>query len=342
MSRTTVSQSSIPWGLRKIPPFPPIAARLLVLLSNEFVSMNELAEVIGSDPTFSARLLQCVNSAAFALTSPVTNVLQALSILGLDRTRQMTVTLATAIYSAGALRTAELRRCWEHTVATAILADEIAQGYGAFTESAYAAGIMHDVGRLGLLVAYPKEYESIIHDAASQCLDLLDFEREQFGVDHAEAGRLLAERWGLPQDFLIVVGRHHDPVEGAELDLLGIVHVACRLADTLGYEMTKPLVPVDMETVLAELPPRARTRLHDGPEVLRSLVESRIRMYDGVDTQSPGAQPASEAETETEEDSSLDENPVVEPPTRAGSIAIYVAVLAVLAVLALVAFFFSR
>jgi HD-like signal output (HDOD) protein len=81
--------------VRQIPQFPPIAARLLTLLSQQFVSMPSIAELIGSDPTFSARLLQCVNSALFGLSYPVTDVLQALSILGLDRTRQLTVTLAT-------------------------------------------------------------------------------------------------------------------------------------------------------------------------------------------------------------------------------------------------------
>ena len=46
----------------------------------------------------------------------------------------------------------------------------------------------------------------------------------------------------LPKEFLIVAGRHHDPCEGEELDLLRIVHVACRLADVLGYDVTRPLV----------------------------------------------------------------------------------------------------
>ena len=244
--------------------------------------MPKLAELIGSDPTFSARLLQCANSALFSLSYPVTDVLQALSILGLDRTRQLIVTLATAIYSQTTLRTAELRRCWEHTVATAILADQIAEGYGAYTDAAYAAGIMHDIGRLGLLAAYPREYERVIRDAASHCIDLLDFEREQFGVDHGQAGRLLAEHWGLPEEFVIVAGRHHDPSEGDETDLLRIVHVACRLADALGYEVTRPIVPIEVDAVLAELPLRARSRLLATAEELRSLVESRIRVYDAT------------------------------------------------------------
>jgi hypothetical protein len=121
---------------------------------------------------------------------------------------------------------------------------------------AYTAGIIHDIGRLGLLVAYPKEYERIIRLAAERCLDLLDFEAEQFGMHHAEAGRILADRWGLPEEFRVVAGRHHDPCEGEELDLLRIVHVACRLADVLGYYVTRPLLPRTFNEVLAELPSR--------------------------------------------------------------------------------------
>jgi HD-like signal output (HDOD) protein len=116
-------------------------------------------------------------------------------------------------------------------VAPAILADQIAKACGAFVDVAYTAGIIHDIGRLGLLVAYPREYETIIRDAAERYLDLLDFECEQCGVHHAEAGRILAERWDLPAELRVIAGRHHDPCEGGDLDLLRIVHVACRLAD---------------------------------------------------------------------------------------------------------------
>ena len=278
--------------LRKVPPFPPIATRLLSVLSKEFVSMPELAEIIGSDPTFSTRLLQCVNSALFGLSYPMTDVLHALSILGLDRTRQLTITLATSIYSHGALRTEELRRCWEHSVATAILANEIAQGYGAFTDAAYAAGILHDIGRLGLLTVYPQEYEQIIRDASGHCLDLLDFEREQFGIDHAEAGRMMAERWGLPSDFQLVAGRHHDPCEGGETDLLRIVHVACRMADCLGYGMISSLTENDLDAAIAELPASARSRVNVRCETLRALVDSRIRLFDH---QEPGPESSPES-----------------------------------------------
>jgi putative nucleotidyltransferase with HDIG domain len=278
------TKSPAPAVLEKVPPFPPVAAKLLSVLAHDDVEIREVAQLIGSDATFTARLLRCVNSYEFGLTSPVTNIQQAVALAGLDRTRQITLTQAAAVYARGALRTGELRRCWQHSIATAVLADEIAQACGVFTDAAFTAGIMHDIGRLGLLVAYPDRYERIIRDAAAQCLDLLDFEQQEFGVSHTEAGRYLAERWGLPEDLHMVAGRHHDPSEGNELDLLRIVHIACRLADSLGYDVTRPLVPMNANRVLRELPFVARQRFLKTPEQLCVLIEKQLLEFDADPT----------------------------------------------------------
>src|SRR6202165_3592006 len=192
----STSKSSVSMRLEKVTPFPPIAARLLTLFSDPAADLTEAAELIGSDGSLTARLLQRVNSVEFGLAYPIANVQQAITTLGLDYPRQIMMMHATAAYAVGALRTEELRRCWQHAVATAVLAEEIAQSCEAFTNVAFTAGIMHDIGRLSLLVAYPKEYERVIQGAAEQSLDILDFEREEFGVDHAEAGGALGGGWG--------------------------------------------------------------------------------------------------------------------------------------------------
>jgi HD-like signal output (HDOD) protein len=311
--QTKTSESAVLSGLSKVPPFPPIAARLLVLLANESAEVGEIADLVGSDPTFSARLLQRVNSAEFGLTEPVSDVKRALALLGLDQTRQITVTLATSAYAKGGLGSTHLRRCWKHTVATAILADQIAKACGAFADVAYTAGIIHDIGRLGLLVAYPREYERIIRDAADQCLDLLDYESERFGVHHAEAGRILSEQWGLPAEFRVIAGRHHDPCEGGELDLLRIIHVACRLADALGFEISRPLLPLSIDVVLSELPGRAKERFQSAPDLWRAQIEQRIRAFDQNDPDPAVGEAPTQQEPPTQ-DTSEPANGTAYPP----------------------------
>jgi HDOD domain len=129
-------------------------------------------------------------------------------------------------------------------------------------------------------MTYPKNYEHIISNSAERCLDVLEFEAEEFGMNHAEAGRILAGLWGLPEEFAVITGRHHDPCEGSEVDLLRIVHVACRLADVLGYDFVRPLKQVDSRTVLADLPARARERLKLTPTELCSRIEKQILEFD--------------------------------------------------------------
>jgi len=273
------SAETVSASLKKVPPFPPVATKLLELLADPAVVANQVADLIASDATFTAGLLQRANSAEFGFMSEITSARRAVSLLGLDLTREITLAQATAAYAGSALKTEALRRSWQHTVATAVLAEEIATACDMFANVAFTAGIMHDIGRLGLLVAFPGEYDRVIRDSAERCLDLLDFEQETFGMHHAEAGRMLAERWGLPAEMAVIAGRHHDPCEGTELDLLRIVHVACRLADVLGYDVVKPLVPSSADEVLAELPPQARQRLTQAPEELLKRIQQRLNEF---------------------------------------------------------------
>jgi len=281
------SAATISASLKKVPPFPPVAAKLLSLLASPAVDTNEVADLIGSDATFTARLLQRVNSAEFGFVSDIGSVRRAVALLGLDTTRQITLAHATAAYAEGGLRTESMRRCWQHMVATAVLAEEIALACDAFAGTAFTAGIMHDIGRLGLLLAYPEEYEQVIRSAAERSLDVLDFEQEEFGAHHAEAGRLLAELWGLPPEMGLIAGRHHDPCEGTELDLLRIVHVACRLADVLGYDVVRPLSTSNVSDAIADLPARAREHLARDPAELCGRIEQRIREFGSEPAQAP-------------------------------------------------------
>lgn len=277
--------------LSVVPPFPPIATRLLALLAKSTVEIKDLADLISADAMFTGRILQHANSCEFGLLEPIRNIRHALTTLGLERTRKITITAAMGAYSRVALRTPQLRRCWRHTMATAVLSNEISRRCGAFTDAAYAAGIMHDIGRLGLLVAYPAIYEDTVRDAAARSLDLLDYEREVFGMDHTEAGRLLSVKWNLPPELHVIAGRHHDPCEGVELSLLAIVHVSCGLADYFGYDVTRPLKELDFAELIRVLPEAARHQLlSTGPEALCQAIADNIRALDSeIEVEDPKA-----------------------------------------------------
>ncbi len=277
------TSAKLPPGLARVPAFPPVAARLLGLLSRESISLEEVADLIATDPLFSSRMLQSANSIEFGCSQRVTNIKRALLLLGIDRTRNLAVSLATAAYMRNALRAENLRRCWRHTVACAMISESIARAIGQYQDQAYTAGILHDIGRLGLVVAYPNEYENAIRNAAHRSIDMLDYEREIFGIDHAEAGRLLVTKWNLPDPFPLIAGRHHDRTGSSELDLLAVVSLACRMADMLGFEVTQPLRPLTLDDALAGLPEAVHYRLKTEAPTWRDVIERKLQAFEGAE-----------------------------------------------------------
>jgi putative nucleotidyltransferase with HDIG domain len=214
--------------LANIPAFPPVVLRVLDLLSTEHPDNKSLIREISLDATLSAQLLRMANSPLFGFMTRVHTVQQAIALLGYVRVQSPVMAVATANYMRGGLRTEALRKCWRHSLATAILARELARACRMSPESAYSFGLLHDIGRLGLLVAYPAEYSRILQAADRDKVSLLDQEKLLFGLDHCEAGRHLLENCKLPEEFCQIVGRHHDPPDGSPIDSLLIGYLAAR------------------------------------------------------------------------------------------------------------------
>ncbi len=289
---------AIPPGLRTVPAFPPVAAKLLTVFASPNLSVRHIGDLLTSDPVFAARILQCANSAEFARLAEITDVRQALMLLGLERVRRVTVSLAAATFLRNATADEDLRRCWRHTVACGILADAIATACGVLIEHAYTAGLLHDIGRLGLLAAYPKEFAKLIRRANETGSPLSVEEQREFGMDHCEAGRYLARRWGLPAIFQTIAGGHHRAPATAELDLLTIVQCACRAADALGFAVASDGGEAGLDVALAPLPTAAAARLAAHPDRLRERIESQLTCYEGGREGLAGAILEPEAEEE--------------------------------------------
>jgi HD-like signal output (HDOD) protein len=269
--------------LARIPAFPPIVLRLLDLLAREDVEIRELVALISSDPAFSVQILQVANSPLFGFRSKIDSLQSALVVLGLRRIRSLCMTVATSNHMKGVLHIEELARCWRHMLACALLTEELARSCSAFEDRAYTAGLLHDVGRLGLLLAYPNEYAELLRHAERNALELLDLEHQELGMNHCEAGRVLAEHWNLPPDFQIVAARHHDPQNNATVDLLTLVHLGCRLADSLGFWVVQPLQPCSPEEIQQSLPPLLSSRLRFDIPRWRQIVERRVQCYGDPD-----------------------------------------------------------
>jgi HD-like signal output (HDOD) protein len=261
--------------LSKIPAFPPVVLKALDLLASDRTEIAELARLITSDATLAAQVLRMANSALFGFTTAIDTVQHAVVTLGLARVQSLVMAVATTNYMRAAFRTEALTRCWRHTLASAIVAREMARATGQEPDRAYSLGLLHDIGRLGLLVAYPDAYNQLLAEASRDAVSLLDLEKRRFGMDHCEAGRLLMAEWGLPEAMSVAAGRHHDPPQGGPFDMLHVVYLACRMADTLGYFVVAPLQPARFEELTGMLPEEARERF-PREDALKKSVELSV------------------------------------------------------------------
>lgn len=258
ISATTYPSGAMeePWALRNLPPFPWITTKLLQLCSapDDEIDVPRLTELIQSDASLSSELLRRANSALFGARCQVSSVDRAVTMIGLDSVKSLALTIGVGSYLQASMKLAVLRRCWRHSLGTALLAQELSESFGVRPDQAYTAGLLHDVGRLGLLVKYPQSYADLLSVVVENGYSLLQSERDLFDVDHCEAGAWLAREWDYPRELVDVFGHHHEDQPADAAPLLRLINCSCRLADSLGFEVVEPLRKEEPARILAGLP----------------------------------------------------------------------------------------
>lgn len=265
---------SVPWALEKLPPFSPVAMRLVALLSDENVHVDQVSRFIAAEPVFAARVLQLANSPLFALMRQVTSIPQAVILVGLERVKAIALTRALGDYVAPVLRRKAMAACWRNTLAGAIAAELIAPSCRQDPGLAYTAGLLRDIGRLALLVKYPEAYANAI-EIAREGADLRETERSLFDLDHCQAGQWIVSRMFLPEEICRCVIHHHDTNIPGDWDLVRLIRTADRLADALGFSILPvPHLP-PVEEILEEVPGASR-RAGLEPAALAAEIDRRI------------------------------------------------------------------
>jgi putative nucleotidyltransferase with HDIG domain len=241
-------------GLCQLPVFRPVALKMLNLLANEEAEVRGIAGLLRSDPALSAEVLAVANSSFYGPAQHIDNLARAILVLGFERTRSLTLTVALRSFTRHAANAKVMQACWHHSLAAALLAEELAPLYEVAKDRAYTAALIHDVGRLGLLRAYGERYAPVFATPHNTVADCLECERQLFEMDHCQAGLLLTQRWGFPSEYSQVAACHHDEMPAAKQDLVSLTHTACRLADALGFPSAAIAQAPSAAALVSQLP----------------------------------------------------------------------------------------
>jgi HD-like signal output (HDOD) protein len=269
------SIQAMPDKLCNLPPLHNVANQILQLAGDPDADLKPIASAIETDPAFAADVLYLANSPLFGISSILHGVRHALVILGLERIKSLACTTAIRAF-VGRKTVPCLVECWQHSAACAVIAELLAPCVDLGRDRSYTAGLMHDIGRLGLLQSYASEYAPVLLNEYELPEDILRAEIVAVGVNHCDAGAWLAKTWGFPGSFADISARHHDSIEMTSSDLLYVIQMACLLADSIGFCTVAYKSLPDYASAIGRMPPWLQSRFPWSRTELREHVQRRL------------------------------------------------------------------
>lgn len=265
-------------GKLELPSLPLVVSRLNRLLSDPTASMTQIAQLIRQDPALAGRVLKVVNSPIYPYAGRIDSLSRALTILGVRELRSLAYALtATQLFRGIPGELVDMERFWRHSLYTALAARALTEAaLGREIERFFIEGLLHDLGALLLLAAWPDQARRAVELARERGTSVAEAERELMGFDHAAVGGELMAHWGLPGSVVTAVRYHHAPqdAEGAAFDV-ALIHLADRIADSLPEGRLYDLEP-------APIPEETWTTLGLAPDVLDGVTRRVRYEFDGA------------------------------------------------------------
>jgi len=222
----------------ELPPLPTIVTRALDMLSDPEVDIREVEKVIGNDQSLVTKLIKISNSALYGGLQRVESLGQALARLGARTTKSLILSASMQAYffrNNPGMQTWG-QALWQHAAECGTAARRIAVAVGYDDpEKAFVGGVLHDIGKLVLLLVSGDTYRRIQSLKKRDAICDHEAEKKLLKTDHMEIGELLMEKWNMPASAKACVKFHHH-VEGAETDpnLVRIVAYANHLSHLHG------------------------------------------------------------------------------------------------------------
>jgi len=223
-----------------LPALPTLYMNLLEVLNRPNVQVDEIARIISQDIGMSTKVLQLVNSTMFGISRHVTTLQTAVTLLGVNFISSLVLTAEVfRAYDHGAGESGQwMAALQKHSLLVADIAASLASD-GRQAESAYIAGMLHDVGRLALMDGLPTEFREMCAEARERAVPLQEVEMERLGVTHTQVGAYLLRLWHLPEAVVEAVAFHHRP--SAIGSAAPMIPLAVHVADALAHEVAPEL-----------------------------------------------------------------------------------------------------
>jgi len=197
-----------------MPALPATATRAMAIANDPDSNFIDLAGLIEGDAAIATALLRFANSAFFAGGAPAVKLDKAVGRLGMFRSKQLILSIGMKSMFQK-MDTTTKDQCavlWHHGYVTGFLCGRINRAFRlGFDGDEFSAGLLHDLGRILLIMADPDCAERAATMDFVEESDKLECERAAIGIDHCALGAWFGEHSRLPESLIGAMRWHHNP-----------------------------------------------------------------------------------------------------------------------------------
>jgi putative nucleotidyltransferase with HDIG domain len=188
------------------------------MLDDPSVDITVVARAVSGDPALTADLLKIVNSAAYMLRSKVSNIADAVKMVGLGGLRNLLFSYGAQTILGGR-ESARLKELWKHSYVTAFYGYTLAKDFlrnKKIFDDVYTGGILHDMGKIIFSNVHPKLTLRIARFAKAKGIPATLLEALLAGLNHSRIGALVAKKWNFPPALVAAIRYHHEPANAPD------------------------------------------------------------------------------------------------------------------------------
>lgn len=227
--------------IQKIEALKPVSylgEKIMEVSANPESSPAEMVEIIKYDQGMTANLLRICNSSLFGLRKEISSIHQAVAYLGIERVACLVMMGSSSDNFMNAQKGYDLDKgeLWRYSVSSALIAQELAEKRGVKNVPLiFTSALLKDIGKVVLNAFVHESFEDICDLVNEKKVPFIDAEKEVIGIDHAELGARVAEKWNFSPSMVNVIRNHHHPERAPEGDLaVPLVYLADSICMMIG------------------------------------------------------------------------------------------------------------
>ena len=200
-------------SIKDIPTLPTIVFELNKLLRDPDTSIQTVCETIEKDQAITLKILKLVNSAFYGFKSKISDLRNAVALLGYNAVRNAIVSLSVinSFPKRVTLMDFDISLFWKHSLAVAVTSKSIAQlSKKESPDNCLVGGLLHDTGKVIMAQYFPELFEVVWSTLQNEHISFYESEQKTLPIDHAKIGAHLADKWQLPQGLVDAIRWHHE------------------------------------------------------------------------------------------------------------------------------------